>query len=122
MCDITIQDELENVLAWSSVNKLQLNLTKTKEIVFRRASVNFDVLPQQLSNVERLECVRLLGIYVDSKLSFSEQVDRLLSVCNACRIDCDVYMSIHVNITMNTTGRLPDNCITTDLKQENNPT
>ena len=44
----------------------QLNLTKTKEIVFRRASVNFDVLPQQLSNVERLECVRLLGIYVDS--------------------------------------------------------
>jgi len=70
MCDITIQDELENVLAWSSVNKLQLNLTKTKEIVFRRASVNFDVLPQHLSNVERLECVRLLGIYVDSKLSF----------------------------------------------------
>lgn len=64
MCDITIQDELENVLAWSSVNKLQLNLTKTKEIVFRRASVNFDVLPQQLSNVERLECVRLLGIHV----------------------------------------------------------
>lgn len=61
---------------------MQLNLTKTKEIVFRRASVNFDVLPQQLSNVERLECVRLLGIYVDSKLSFSEQVDRLLSVCN----------------------------------------
>jgi len=44
----------------------QLNLTKTKEIVFRRASVNFDVLPQQLSNVERLACVRLLGIYVDS--------------------------------------------------------
>ena len=53
-------------------------------------AINFDVLPQQLSNVERLECVRLLGIYVDSKLSFSEQVDRLLSVCNACRIDCDV--------------------------------
>ena len=58
-----IEDELENIIKWSGVNKLQLNLLKTKELVFRRANVHLDIVPAQLDNVERLEYVKLLGVF-----------------------------------------------------------
>ena len=47
-----------------SVNKLQFNLLKTKELVFRRANVHLDIVPAQLDNVERLEYVKLLGVFI----------------------------------------------------------
>jgi len=48
----------QNIIQWSHTNKLQLNLVKTKEIVFRRLNMHFDILPVQLDNSERLECVK----------------------------------------------------------------
>ena len=78
MCDVKIEDELENIINWLCVNKLQLNLLKTKELVFRRANVHLDIEPAQLYNVERLEYLKLLGVFIDSKLSFCEHVERLL--------------------------------------------
>jgi len=30
ICDMSIEDELENISLWSRANKLQLNLLKTK--------------------------------------------------------------------------------------------
>ena len=68
----------------STANKLQLNLLKTKEIVFRRPTVHLDILPVKLCDIERLDyvCVKLLGVFTDSKLLFSEHVERLLGVCN----------------------------------------
>ena len=51
MCDIKIEDELENIIKWSCVNKLQLNLLKTKELVFRRANVHLDIVPAQLATL-----------------------------------------------------------------------
>ena len=65
-CDVQLADELEYVIKWSKANKLKLNLEKTKEIVFRRSSVKRDILPLALDDIERLECVRLLGVYIDS--------------------------------------------------------
>jgi len=39
ICDVSIEDELENTIQWSRANKLQLNL------VFRRPTVHLDILP-----------------------------------------------------------------------------
>ena len=47
-----------------------------------RANVHLDIVPAQLYNVERLEYVKLLGVFIDSKLSFCEHVERLLCICN----------------------------------------
>ena len=58
-----IEDELENIMKWSNVNKLQLNLVKSKEIVFRRSNVQLDILPVQLNSIEQLECVKLIQNY-----------------------------------------------------------
>ena len=82
-CDVQLVDELEHVIKWSKAYILKLkylNLGKTKEIVFRRSSVKRDILPSALDDIERLECVKLFGVYIDSKLSFCEHVERLLSV------------------------------------------
>ena len=43
---------------WSRANKLQHNLFKTKEIVLRRPTVNLDILPVKLCDIERLDCVK----------------------------------------------------------------
>ena len=82
MCDVKIEDKLDNIIRWSSANKLQLNLRKSKEIAIRRLSVHLDILPVQLDSTERLECIKLLVFFTDSKLSFRKHVEHLLSVCN----------------------------------------
>ena len=65
-CDVQLTDELENIIHWSKANKLNLNFGKTKEIVFRCSSVTQDILPSALDDIERLENVKLLGVYIDS--------------------------------------------------------
>ena len=83
VCDVKIEDELSNITRWSIVNKLQPNLRKSKEIVFRRSNVHLDILPGQLDSIERMHCVKLLAVFIDSKcVSFCEHVEHLLSACN----------------------------------------
>jgi len=36
----------------------------------------------RLNSIERLECVKLLGVFIDLKLSFSVYTEHLLTVCN----------------------------------------
>ena len=81
-------------MKWSNVNKLQLNLVKSKEIVFRRSNVQLDILPVHLSSIEQLECVKLLGVFIDSKLSFSVHVEHLLTVCIAVVYDVIVLSKV----------------------------
>jgi len=85
MCDVKIEDELENIIKWSCVNKLQLNLLKTKELVFRRANVHLDIVPAQLYNVERLENVKLLGVLLILSCLF---VNMLSACCVYVIKDC----------------------------------
>jgi len=42
--------------------------------------VQLDRIPT--ASIERLECVKLLVVFIESKLSFHEHVERLLSICN----------------------------------------
>jgi len=44
--------------------------------------VHLDILQVQLDSNERLECVKLLGVFTDSKLLFREYVEHLMNVCN----------------------------------------
>ena len=80
-CDVTAGTEIKHVQEWASRNKMSLNLSKTKEIVFRRPNIRLENIPNDICGVERLECVKLLGLYTDSKLSFHQHVDLLIKVC-----------------------------------------
>ena len=45
--------------------------------MFRRSNVQLDILPVQLNSIEQLECVKQLGVFIDSV-----HVEHLLTVCN----------------------------------------
>ena len=68
--DVSTEDEMRNVLLWSDDNKLSVNLSKCKEIVFRRPSVKLDILPDPLGRW------LLLSVFlVQSYLAYSLTVD-----------------------------------------------
>ena len=72
--DVSAEDELSNIIAWSVVNKLALNLLKTKEIVFHRPHPSKYCLPPPLSGIERVSSVKLLGVHLTDSLSMDEHV------------------------------------------------
>ena len=53
-----------------------------KEIVFRRPSVKLDILPDPLAAIERVPCAKLLGVFIDCRLKFTEHVDYVIKVSN----------------------------------------
>ena len=82
---------MRNVLLWSDDNKLSVNLSKCKEIVFRRPSVKLDILPDLLADIERVSCAKLLGVFIDCRLKFTEHVDCVIKISNqrlCCMQNC----------------------------------
>jgi len=80
--DVSAEDEMRNVLLWSDDNKLSVNLSKCKDIVFRRPSVKLDILPDPLADIERVSCAKLLGVFLDYRLKFTEHVDYVIKISN----------------------------------------
>ena len=73
----TLQHRADKVVAWTNVNRMQLNVSKTKEmrISFTRQPT---VVPNILMDgevVERVTTAKLLGVIISSDLSWSEHVD-----------------------------------------------
>jgi len=80
--DVSAGDELSNIFVWSDVNKLALNLLKTKEIVFHRPHPSKYCLPPPLLGIERVSSVKLLGVHLTESLSMDEHVHQTIFVCN----------------------------------------
>lgn len=73
--------EIQNVNEWASKNNLQLNINKTKEIVFTTIRYNKE-LPPCLPNIQRVEEIKALGITLTSKLRMDQHIDNTLISCN----------------------------------------
>ena len=43
--DVDLADEFKNVLKWAELNKLKINMSKTKELVFHRPNPKIFCLP-----------------------------------------------------------------------------
>jgi len=54
---VSMQEEFWNVQTWSTANKLQINLNKTKEIVFGRPSLRNFITPRLLPFIEQLTVI-----------------------------------------------------------------
>ena len=74
----TIADELEHIAKWAHDNNLKLNRSKTKEIVVHRPRAKNLLFPPAIDGIERFDVINVLGLLVDSTLSFGSQVDRLV--------------------------------------------
>lgn len=60
--------DLDNASLWFSANKLKLNMDKTRDITFTASKVSCNV-----------DNVKLLGIYLDTRLTWATHIDRLCS-------------------------------------------
>ena len=69
--------ELSKIVMWLEVNRLYLNIKKTHFMIF--ATVNHSIhkyneINQEIKNIliDRVHSTKFLGVYIDSKLNWSE--------------------------------------------------
>ena len=70
------------IIDWSFNNKLTVNTSKTTEIVFRRSRFPNKLLPPLLPDIQRVDSIKLLGVYLSHTLSPDQHINHLLSQCN----------------------------------------
>ena len=75
--DLDYKTAVNNFSNWCTDHFLQLNVSKTKEMVidFRRTSQPPDPITIDGEVVDRVEVFKYLGIQIDSKLCFADHVD-----------------------------------------------
>ena len=78
-----INAELSNVYDWLCVNKLSLNVSKSRCIIFKNAKINIVSMPWNIEiNGEPVECVsgfNFLGILLDEFLSWTPHTKKVCS-------------------------------------------
>jgi hypothetical protein len=65
---VQIQEELEAILDWAAANKMTVNMTKTKEIVFRRPNPKIDLHLSTFLHIEQVSEAKLFGVIFTSNL------------------------------------------------------
>lgn len=77
------RQSIQTFATWCKDNYLQLNVSKTKEMVFdfRSRQTQQSVIPVSIDNsdIEIVESYKYLGIVVDNKLTWSKQCKTLVS-------------------------------------------
>src|SRR5258706_5509675 len=73
--DIALEQEFDNILSWSNTNKLAINISKTKEILFHRSKPRHIVYPDPVTSVDRVTTSKLLGCIITNTLSSTEHVN-----------------------------------------------
>jgi len=69
------------VKAWAATNCFQLNLSKTKEIVFKQPRVQYFHMPAPVVDIEQLDCCKLLGVIFQSNFKMDLHIQFILSQC-----------------------------------------
>ena len=79
-----LQHSINQVASWGARNGLKLNAGKSQVISFSRAYnvVLYDYLLDG-TNLLRVDIVKNLGVFLDSKLNFSTHIDRTISKCHS---------------------------------------
>ena len=71
-----MEQELKKLKCWFDFNKLTLNLSKTKYIVFGNRSINTNKkLTINTMEIERVNEVKFLGVLIDSKLCWKPHIN-----------------------------------------------
>jgi len=79
--DTSILDEFEAIRNWTRLNKMQLIVKETKELVFHRPNPRFS-LPDPLPHIEHVNGLKLLGVFLNARFKFAEYVNKTLCLCS----------------------------------------
>jgi len=81
-CDIDLATEFDNIQRWATDNKMIINRSKTKEIVFRRpCPLRFNIVPS-VDGVALVDHVKSLDVILQQSLSHDLHVTELLKQCS----------------------------------------
>jgi len=80
--DTPLEDEFQHILSWAHRNRLKINNSKTKEIVFHQPNPRNFIKPGPILDIEQVTSAKLLGFICSETLSPSEHVNYVLSMCN----------------------------------------
>ena len=79
--------ELQLIDQWLIANRLSVNVSKTKYILFRTAQSKLTTTKQALvlrqNKIEQVECRKFLGVYIQEQLSWSKHINHLISKPNS---------------------------------------
>lgn len=73
-----MNEDLSNFSTWLKVNKLKLNVEKTKCMLIGTKSTNHqEIVKIENGIIEEVELYKYLGVIIDNKLSFSANADNV---------------------------------------------
>ena len=78
----SLEEEMTNIMSWASINKVLINLIKTKEIVFTRPNPRMFNPPLSLDGIARVSSFKLLGVSFNSVLNFQSHIDNIVATGN----------------------------------------
>src|SRR6218665_2623048 len=81
----TVTDEFLNIRNWAAENNMLIHPSKTKElVVYRGRNRRFSALASPLiAGAERVSSLRVLGVLLNSKLTMTEHITAILSICSS---------------------------------------
>ena len=77
--------EISSFVEWCNLNFLELNVTKTKELIIDFRTNKSDVAPVIIKDsvVERVDSFRYLGVVFDTQLNWGDNTDALIKKVNS---------------------------------------
>ena len=79
---IDISNEFENIKSWAHLNKMTINLSKTKQLLFRAPNFKHELLPKCIPDIEVVESLKLLGVFISSTFDQKEHVNFITMIAN----------------------------------------
>ena len=80
--DVDLNDEYNHILQWATIIGMNINVAKTKEIVFQRpCPIKFHMC-YPIDGIERVRPIRLLGVIIQDNFNVQAHVNYILSICS----------------------------------------
>jgi len=80
----TSELELDHIRSWATTNNLQLNPTKSKELIFfAQRSRLHTAQPRPCHGIEQVESITALGVTINNRFSVAEHVTKVLTSCSS---------------------------------------
>jgi Reverse transcriptase (RNA-dependent DNA polymerase) len=80
--DVQLHEEFKAIFKRAALNKMTINMAKTKEIVFRCPNPKLDIYLPSLPAIEQISKAKLLGVIFSNNFHFDTHSNFILKVCN----------------------------------------
>ena len=79
--DTQIEAEFQHIRSYADINNLYINEIKTKETIFYNNRI-MNCFSPSVPGIEIIDCGKLLGVFIDHRMTFQEHVKNLLTICS----------------------------------------